>query len=124
MMNQQCAKSVSVPGGILHRPAASLLALCRHKGDSKSVVGIFPECSERYAESTEELFRYASSVGAPLSVLYSSQPAAALLEYVRSTDVTNLIISEGFSFGADRLISHMLPGVAVTSKIGDVTHES
>ena len=124
MMNQRCAKSVSVPGGILHRPAASLLALCRHKGDSKSVVGIFPECSERYAESTEELFRYASSVGAPLSVLYSSQPAAALLEYVRSTDVTNLIISEGFSFGADRLISHMLPGVAVTSKIGDVTHES
>lgn len=124
MMNQQCAKSVSVPGGILHRPAASLLALCRHKGDSKSVVGIFPECSERYAESTEELFRYASSVGAPLSVLYSSQPAAALLEYVRSTDVTNLIISEGFSFGADRLISHMLPGVAVTSQIGDVTHES
>lgn len=124
MMNQQCAKSVSVPGGILHRPAASLLALCRHKGDSKSVVGIFPECSERYAESTEELFRYASSVGAPLSVLYSSQPAAALLEYVRSTDVTNLIISEGFSFGADRLISHMLPSVAVTSQIGDVTHES
>ena len=105
MMNQQCAKSVSVPGGILHRPAASLLALCRHKGDSKSVVGIFPECSERYAESTEELFRYASSVGAPLSVLYSSQPAAALLEYVSyyvdvSGNVLITLETDGESFVA------------------------
>ena len=120
MMIQQCAVSVSVSGGVLHRPTASLLALCRHKGGSKSVVGIFPQCSERYADATEELFRYASFVGAHLTVLYSSQPAAALLEFVRSSDVTNLIIGKGIACGADRLISHMLPDVAISSEFGEV----
>ena len=120
MMSKQCAMSMSISDGILYRPAASLLALCRHKGDSMSVVGIFPECSAGYAESTEELFRYASSVGARLTVLYSAQPAAALLEYVRSSEVTSLIIGGGIDCGAGRLISHMLPDVAVSSDYDEV----
>ncbi len=94
--------------------AAKLLALCRDDGDSMSVVGVFPECGGQYAERTEELFRYSSSIGANLTVLYSTQPAAALLEYVRENAVTDLVISEKDVSGAARLVSHMMPGVTVT----------
>jgi Osmosensitive K+ channel histidine kinase len=94
--------------------AAKLLALCRNEGDSMSVVGVFPECGEQYAERTEELFRYSSSIGANLTVLYSTQPAAALLEYVRSNAVTDVVISEADSSGAARLVSRLMPEVAVT----------
>ena len=94
--------------------AAKLLALCRDKGDKMSVVGVFPNCGEEYAERTEELFRYSSSIGANLTVLYSTQPAAALLKYARSHAVTDIVISENDSSGAARLISVMLPDVSVT----------
>ena len=94
--------------------AAKLLALCRDKGDKISVVGVFPKCGEEYAERTEALFRYSSSIGANLTVLYSTQPAAALLKYARSHAVTDIIISESDSSGAAKLIRKMLPEVAVT----------
>jgi hypothetical protein len=94
--------------------AAKLLALCRDEGDEMSVVGVFPACGEEYAERTEELFRYSSSIGANLTVLYSTQPAAALLKYAGSHAVTDIVISESDTSGAARLISGMLPDVAVT----------
>lgn len=94
--------------------AAKLLALCREEGKKKSVVGVFPECGEQYAERTEELFRYSLSIGANLTVLYSTQPAAALLEYIRSHAVTDLVISEKDTSGAGRLVAELLPKVSVT----------
>ena len=94
--------------------AAKLLALCRKDGDNMSVVGVFPECGEQYAERTEALFRYSSSIGANLTVLYSTQPAAAFLEYVRSNAVTDVVISEADASGAARLVSRMMPEVTVT----------
>ena len=84
--------------------AAKLLALCRDDGDRMSVIGVFPECGQEYAERTEELFRYSSSIGANLTVLYSTQPAA----------VTDIIISEDDASGAARLFEKMLPEVSVT----------
>ena len=93
--------------------AAKLLALCRDEGDKMSVVGVFPSCGKEYAERTEELFRYSSSIGANLTVLYSTQPAAALLKYAGSHAVTDIIISESDTSGAARLIRRMLPGVSV-----------
>lgn len=116
MMKKTGSMSASVSSQISNRPDVRLMALCRHDGDRMSVVGIFPECSAGYAQSTEELFRYAISVGARLTVLYSAQPAAALLEYVRSNAVTDVIISEGCAHRAERLISHMLPDVSVSSE--------
>ncbi|MBQ9901501.1 MAG: hypothetical protein IJM51_03835 [Clostridia bacterium] len=94
--------------------AAKLLALCRDKGDRMSVVGVFPNCGEEYAERTEELFRYSSSIGANLTVLYSTQPAAALLKYAGSHAVTDIVLSENDTSGAARLITGMLPGVSVS----------
>ncbi len=94
--------------------AAKLLALCRADGDKMSVVGVFPKCGQEYAERTEELFRYSSSIGANLTVLYSTQPAAALLKYAGSHAVTDIIISESDTSGAARLISKMLPEVTLT----------
>ena len=94
--------------------AAKLLALCRDEGDRMSVVGVFPECGKEYAERTEALFRYSSSIGANLTVLYSTQPAAALLKYAGSHAVTDIVISESDTSGAARLISGMLHDVAVT----------
>lgn len=94
--------------------AAKLLALCRDEGDRMSVVGVFPTCGKEYAQHTEELFRYSSSIGANLTVLYSTQPAAALLKYAGSHAVTDIVISESDTSGAARLISKMLPDVAVT----------
>ena len=93
--------------------AAKLLALCRDDGDKMSVVGVFPQCGQEYAERTEELFRYSSSIGANLTVLYSTQPAAALLKYAGSHAITDIIISESDTSGAARLIRRMLPGVSV-----------
>ena len=119
MMNQQCVMSASVSDNTRNRHDVKLLALCREYGNRMSVVGIFPECSAGYAEATEELFRYASSVGARLTVLYSTQPAAALLEYVRNNAVTHLIIDGGYANGAGKLISHMLPEVDVSSESVD-----
>ncbi|MBQ1440482.1 MAG: hypothetical protein IIZ08_01015 [Clostridia bacterium] len=94
--------------------AAKLLALCRDDGDRMSVVGVFPNCGEEYAERTEELFRYSSSIGANLTVLYSTQPAAALLKYARSHAVTDIIISQNDTSGAAKLISRMLPDISLT----------
>ena len=67
-----------------------------------------------HAERTEELFRYSSSIGANLTVLYSTQPAAALLKYAGSHAITDIIISESDTSGAARLIETMLPEVSVT----------
>ena len=94
--------------------AAKLLALCRDDGDRMSVIGVFPECGQEYAERTEELFRYSSSIGANLTVLYSTQPAAALLKYAGSHAVTDIIISENDASGAARLFEKTLPEVSVT----------
>ncbi len=115
MMKKTSSASANVTGETSHLSDVKLLALCREGQDRMSVVGIFPECSAKYAQATDELFRYAASVGARLTVLYSTQPAAALLQYVRSNEVTNLIVSESGAGRAERLISHMLPEVTVSS---------
>lgn len=100
--------------GNTRRTVGQALAIAAKSSAELKVVGIFPACGGEYAEMTEQLYRYAAGIGAEMTVLYSREPALALLDYVRNSDITELVISESDSSGAARLISDVLPGVNVT----------
>ena len=93
--------------------AEKALELAENENAGLSVVGVFPECGGEYAEKTEELYRYSSSIGAEMTVLYSTEPALALMEYVRYKKITDVIISESDESGAAKLINEILPKVNV-----------
>lgn len=93
--------------------AAKALEIAEAGNAEVSVVGVFPECGVEYAEKTEQLYQYSSSIGADMTVLYSTEPALALMEYVRHKRITDVIISEGDTSGAAKLIGEILPKVNV-----------
>ena len=95
--------------------AAKVLTEQEESPAAVSLVGIFPECGKEYVQQTEALHQYSSLIGADLTVLYSREPALALLEYVKSRRITDLIISEKDAGGAVKLISQILPKVRVTT---------
>lgn len=93
--------------------AAKALELAEEGNAEVSVVGVFPECGVEYAEQTEQLYQYSSSIGADMTVLYSTEPALALMEYVKHKRITDVIISESDTSGAAKLIREILPKVNV-----------
>ncbi len=93
---------------------AKALELAESDNAELSVVSVFPECGGEYAEKTEQLHRYSSSIGAEMTVLYSSEPALALMKHVRNNKITNVVISESDTSGAAKLIKEILPEVRVT----------
>lgn len=94
--------------------AAKALKIAEAENAELSVVSVFPECGGEYAERTEQLYQYSSSIGADMTVLYSKEPALALMEHVRHKKVTDVIISESDTSGAAKLIKEILPKVNVT----------
>lgn len=93
--------------------AAKALEIAEAGNAEVSVVGVFPECGVEYAEKTEQLYQYSSSIGADMTVLYSTEPALALMGYVRHKRITDVIISESDTSGAAKLIEEVLPKVNV-----------
>ena len=102
--------------------AEQALAVAARNGAELKIVAVFPECGGEYAGITEELYRYSAGIGVELTVLYSSEPALALLDYVGNNNITELVISESDDSGAARLISDILPGVNIT--LAPVEHGS
>lgn len=114
-MNNKKRKTVAVYSKFNQRHiAAKALEIAETDGAEISVVGVFPECDVEYAESTEQLYQYSSSIGADMTVLYSTEPALALMEYVKNKRITDVIISESDTSGAANLIKEILPKVNVT----------
>lgn len=96
------------------RLTAKALELAEADKSGLSVVSVFPECGGEYAERTEQLYQYSSSIGAEMTVLYSSEPALALMKHVKHNKITNVVISESDTSGAAKLIQEVLPKVKVT----------
>lgn len=78
-----------------------------------SVVSVIPKCSQEYAEATEELYRYCVSIGAEMNVLYSKQPAYALLNFVSANKINELYLDEKSAESCLRLIERLAPNVKV-----------
>lgn len=93
---------------------AKALELAEEDNTELSVVSVFPECGGEYAQKTEQLYQYSSSIGAEMTVLYSSEPALALMEHVKHNKITNVVISESNMSCAAKLIQEILPNVKVT----------
>lgn len=94
--------------------ASKALELAKTDKSELSVVSVFPECGGEYAEKTEQLYQYSSSIGAEMTVLYSSEPALALMKHVKHNKITNVVISESDTSGVAKLIQEVLPKVKVT----------
>jgi K+-sensing histidine kinase KdpD len=114
-MNKKERKTVAVYSQDNQRQiAAKALEIAEAGNAEVSIVSVFPECDAEYAEVTENLYRYSSSIGAEMTVLYSTEPALALMEYVRHKKITDLIISESDTSGAAKLIGEIFPKVNIT----------
>lgn len=114
-MNENKRKTVAVYSQSNQRQiAAKALEIAEGGNACVSIVSVFPECGGEYAERTEQLYQYSSSIGADMTVLYSTEPALALMEHVRHKKITDVIISENDTSGAAKLIGEILPKVNVT----------
>lgn len=98
----------------LRRTAERALAVAANNGSELKIIGIFPECGGEYAQAAEQLYRYSVGIGAEMTVIYSREPALALLDYVGNNNITELVISESDDSGAAGLINDVLPRVSIT----------
>ena len=112
-MNKQ--KTIAVYSqGSQRQITAKALELAEEDNAELSVVSVFPECGGEYSQKTEQLYQYSSSIGAEMTVLYSSEPALALMKHIKHNNITNVVISESDTSGAAKLIQEILPKVRVT----------
>ncbi len=96
------------------RVADKALELAKADNAELSIVSVFPECGGEYAMKTEQLYQYSSAIGAEMTVLYSSEPALALMKHIKHNKINNVVISENDTSGAAKLIQEVLPKVKVT----------